>query len=134
MLAIHCIMLAALHYTHCTALCSLHCIMPRCTALCLAALHYASLHCITITALLQADDLDCVKALISLDADVNLEDSMGKTPLDFASIKGKLVYTPNKGIQLAMLNHGVATMKESFTGRSYRGRYLWTQWRGDIVI
>lgn len=42
---------------------------------------------------------------------------MGKTPLDFARIKKKLVYAPNKGIKMATLENGTATVEESLTGK-----------------
>lgn len=66
---------------------------------------------------MQEEDLDCVKALISLDADVNLEDSMGKTPLDFVIIEMRTVYSPNNDIKMATLDHG-STIEESFTSKS----------------
>lgn len=66
---------------------------------------------------LQEDDLDCVKTLISLDADVNVEDFMGKTPLDLAKFKKKLVYNQKKDVKLATLENGT-TREEMLTGES----------------
>ena len=54
--------------------------------------------------------------MISFDADVNAEDSLGKTPLDFAEIKKKLVYSSNKDIKLATFDHGIASIEESWAG------------------
>lgn len=57
--------------------------------------------------------------LISLDADVNMEDSihMGRTPLDLARYKKGLVYALNKDIKLEILESGVAAeLEESLTG------------------
>lgn len=74
----------------------------------LTALHLAA----------QEEDLDCVKTLISLDADVNMEDSihMGRTPLDLARYKKGLVYALNKDIKLEILESGVAAeLEESLT-------------------
>ena len=47
-----------------------------------------------------------------------MEDSMGKTPLDLAKMKKKLVHAPNKGFKLATLDHGTATVEETLTGES----------------
>ena len=65
--------------------------------------------------------MECLKTLISLDADVNKEDSLGKTPLDFASIAGKLVFTPTgNSVQMFALQQeeemGVASEGVGVTG------------------
>lgn len=38
----------------------------------------------------QVKSLECVKTLISLEADVNIETAMGMTPLDFATLSNRL--------------------------------------------
>ena len=60
-------------------------------------------------------DFDCVKCLVSLDADVNAEDSLGKTPLDFAVIKEKFASSSGNDVKMATFENGVA-LDESLAG------------------
>jgi hypothetical protein len=46
--------------------------------------------------------------LISLDADVNLVDSLGKTPLDLARM---LLSAPGEGVKLSKLENGTAAVE-----------------------
>lgn len=52
--------------------------------------------------------MESVKTLVSLDANINVEDSLGKTPLDFADISTKLVYTSSKDVLMSSFHSGGA--------------------------
>ena len=52
-------------------------------------------------------DLECIKTLISLDADVNIETAKGITPLDLANINSEIALrSHDQGIELTDLEHG----------------------------
>ena len=54
-----------------------------------------------------------MKALISLDADVNSEDLLGRTPLDTAHLSSRLVYdSRDHSIQLSTISAGQGEEQE----------------------